>query len=128
MAQRFYSTTYYAVKCGHKPGIYTNYGEVLDQIDDFDKAVWRKFTNRADAEAFLRGPDEAAESYERLLQKYLDGDTSVLPRLEKLAQAMNGKANGNSASSATHSRLGLDSRSARTRNAGYGRRGTVRVR
>lgn len=122
---RFYSTTYYAVKRGHKPGIYTNYGEVLDQIDDFDKAVWRKFTNRADAEAFLRGPDVAAESIEKLTERYANGER----HLEKTIIAMlGGKTNGNHKSNTGSVKIAGNRASTRTRNAGYARRGTGRVR
>jgi viroplasmin and RNaseH domain-containing protein len=45
---------YYAVKCGVKPGIYTNWPDCKAQVDGFRGAVFKSFLVEAEAEAFMK--------------------------------------------------------------------------
>lgn len=47
------NTKYYAVKVGHKPGIYKSTKEALDQIRGFSGGVMKMFYNIKDAESFM---------------------------------------------------------------------------
>ncbi|KAJ5216910.1 Ribosomal protein L9/RNase H1 N-terminal [Penicillium chermesinum] len=46
---------FYAVKVGHKPGIYNNWPDCLAQITGFKKAIFQKFPSREEANAFITG-------------------------------------------------------------------------
>lgn len=46
---------YYAVRRGHKPGIYLTWGECEAQVKCFAGAAFKKFSTRTDAEAFVAG-------------------------------------------------------------------------
>lgn len=46
--------TYYVVHIGRKPGIYTHWEECKKQIDKFDGAIFKKFTDDKDAKDFLK--------------------------------------------------------------------------
>ena len=50
---------YYAVKVGKTPGIYETWNECKAMVDGFSSAVYKSFTNRADAEAFLQGTQQS---------------------------------------------------------------------
>ncbi|KAJ5776004.1 uncharacterized protein N7511_001015 [Penicillium nucicola] len=58
---------YYAVKAGHKPGIYHGWNECLAQITGFKGAIFQSFPSQEAANAFLNGvklPDSASASGE----------------------------------------------------------------
>jgi ribonuclease HI len=47
-------TTYYVVHKGKKPGIYSSWNECKKQVDKFDGAIFKKFSDKKDAELFLK--------------------------------------------------------------------------
>ena len=47
-------STYYVVHKGRLPGIYTSWILCKKQVDKFDGAIFKKFTNKTDAETFLK--------------------------------------------------------------------------
>jgi ribonuclease HI len=47
-------STYYVVHKGRLPGIYTSWNDCKKQVDKFDGAIFKKFTNKTDAETFLK--------------------------------------------------------------------------
>lgn len=54
---------YYAVKKGRKPGIYTTWEECSAQVSGFAGAVYKSFSRRQDALAFLKGAVEPPPVY-----------------------------------------------------------------
>ncbi|GAA6044713.1 hypothetical protein NBRC10513_004577 [Rhodotorula toruloides] len=48
---------FYAVRAGHKPGVYTSWDECSAQVKGFPAARHKKFPTKAEAEAFVRGDD-----------------------------------------------------------------------
>ncbi|KAJ5145577.1 Ribonuclease H [Penicillium bovifimosum] len=58
---------YYAVKAGHKPGIYYGWDECLAQVTGFKGAIFQSFPSQEEASAFLKGikpPAGASQSSE----------------------------------------------------------------
>ncbi|GMI20564.1 hypothetical protein TeGR_g13934, partial [Tetraparma gracilis] len=54
---------FYAVRCGHAPGVYLTWPECEAQIRGFRKAQHKSFRTRGEAEAFVRGEEpKPAES------------------------------------------------------------------
>ncbi|KAJ5405594.1 hypothetical protein N7465_006878 [Penicillium sp. CMV-2018d] len=53
---------YYAVKAGHKPGIYYGWNDCLAQITGFKGAIFQSFPSQEAANAFLNGTKLPAES------------------------------------------------------------------
>ena len=47
-------STYYVVHKGRVSGIYTSWNDCKKQVDKFDGAIFKKFTNKTDAETFLK--------------------------------------------------------------------------
>ena len=47
-------STYYVVHKGRVPGIYTSWNDCKKQVDKFDGAIFKKFTDKKDAETFLK--------------------------------------------------------------------------
>lgn len=66
---------YYAVKAGRSPGIYDSWAECLEQTYKYKGAVFKSFTDRAAAEAFLL-PTEATPINKSLPTAYIDGSFS----------------------------------------------------
>ncbi|KAK0733031.1 ribonuclease H-like domain-containing protein [Lasiosphaeria miniovina] len=50
-------TKYYAVRAGHKPGVYTTWAICQQQISGFKGAVFKSFLSYEDASAFVAGRD-----------------------------------------------------------------------
>lgn len=48
-------TKFYAVRLGHKPGIYPTWEECRMQVDGFSNAAYKSFSTRKDAEDYLNG-------------------------------------------------------------------------
>lgn len=46
-------TTYYVVHKGRKTGIYTTWDQCKTQVNNYEGAIFKKFTNKEDAEKFL---------------------------------------------------------------------------
>lgn len=57
--------TYYAIKCGRVPGIYTTWGEAERQISKFTGAKYKKFTTLQDAESFMQGVETGKTEYKQ---------------------------------------------------------------
>ncbi|KAF2857141.1 hypothetical protein K470DRAFT_198643, partial [Piedraia hortae CBS 480.64] len=55
---------WYAVQRGRRPGVYKNWGEVLEQITGFKNSSHCAFPTKVEAELFLRGTREATEDAE----------------------------------------------------------------
>lgn len=53
-------TTYYAVKVGHVPGVYTTWTDAALNVNGYSGAIYKKFTDLAAAEAFTGMPASAA--------------------------------------------------------------------
>ncbi|KAJ5518477.1 Ribosomal protein L9/RNase H1, N-terminal [Penicillium expansum] len=53
---------YYAVKAGHKPGIYYGWNDCLAQITGFKGAIFQSFPSQEAANAFMNGTKLPAES------------------------------------------------------------------
>ncbi|BGP22868.1 ribonuclease HI [Rhodotorula toruloides] len=53
---------FYAVRAGHKPGVYTSWDDCSAQIKGFPAARHKKFPTRAEAEAFVRGEDQPIDA------------------------------------------------------------------
>jgi ribonuclease HI len=45
---------YYSVHKGKKPGIYLTWNECKTQVNNFENAIFKKFSNKKDAEVFLK--------------------------------------------------------------------------
>jgi ribonuclease HI len=50
--------TFYAVRKGIKPGVYTSWEDCKAQIHKYSGAEYKKFNNRVDAENFIKGIEE----------------------------------------------------------------------
>ncbi|MCY7327983.1 MAG: RNase H1/viroplasmin domain-containing protein, partial [Saprospiraceae bacterium] len=46
---------FYVVWEGHKPGVYTNWDECKRQVDGFEKAKYKSFEDRAQADQAFQG-------------------------------------------------------------------------
>ncbi|MCY9806438.1 ribonuclease H family protein [Lentilactobacillus senioris] len=46
---------FYAIKKGRKPGIYTTWDEAKKQVSGYSGAVYKGFTSRSQADAFMKG-------------------------------------------------------------------------
>lgn len=54
---------YYAVKAGKVPGIYTSWADCERQVKGFSGAIYKSFTNKADAESFVSNRGMSLEEY-----------------------------------------------------------------
>lgn len=82
---------YYVVHIGRTPGIYSNWEECKKQIDKFDGAIFKKFTDKKDAEEFLkngfgegkkpriitRRENEDKKNTEKILDATMDGPNTL---------------------------------------------------
>ena len=66
---------YYAVKKGHKPGIYTSWDECKKQVEKFSGAVYKSFTSLEDAKNFIKLEEEKIVDYG--LIDYVDGSYNI---------------------------------------------------
>lgn len=66
---------YYAVKKGHKPGIYTSWDECKKQVEKFSGAVYKSFTSLEDAKNFIKLEEEKIVGYG--LIAYVDGSYNI---------------------------------------------------
>ena len=66
---------YYAVRTGRTPGIYESWTDCKAQIDKYKGAVFKAFTDKAAAEAFLQ-PAETTPINKELPTAYIDGSYS----------------------------------------------------
>jgi ribonuclease HI len=63
---------YYAVRKGHKPGIYTSWDECKALVTGFKGAEYKSFTDKGAAEIYMSG-GEAARSEESENYSFVDG-------------------------------------------------------
>ena len=75
---------YYGVQAGHKPGVYFSWDECLEQTKGFPNAVYRKFTKKEDAIAYVE-TDICEEDFK------LDDDEKALLMVENKAYIDNDK-------------------------------------
>ena len=66
---------YYAVKKGHKAGIYTSWDECKKQVEKFSGAVYKSFTSLEDAKNFIKLEEEKIVDYG--LIAYVDGSYNI---------------------------------------------------
>ena len=70
---------YYAVKVGHKPGIYLSWDECYAQIKGFSQSKSRKFFSKEEAEKYLKSEETRREISEdhrmNKLRVWIDGST-----------------------------------------------------
>ena len=66
---------YYAVKKGHKPGIYISWDECKKQVEKFRGAVYKSFTSLEDAKNFIKLEEEKIVDYG--LIAYVDGSYNI---------------------------------------------------
>ena len=66
---------YYAVKKGHKTGIYTSWDECKKQVEKFSGAVYKSFTSLEDAKTFIKLEEEKIVDYG--LIAYVDGSYNI---------------------------------------------------
>lgn len=66
---------YYAVKKGHKRGIYTSWDECKKQVEKFSGAVYKSFTSLEDAKNFIKLEEEKIVDYG--LIAYVDGSYNI---------------------------------------------------
>jgi viroplasmin and RNaseH domain-containing protein len=75
----------YAVAKGRKPGIYDRwYGidQAFEQIDGYPKPRFKGFNSRPMAEEWLKfNMGMSQQEYDRLVDKYIAGDRTVLSKL-----------------------------------------------
>ena len=84
MPQKF---SHYAVKRGHRTGIFTSWGEVLDATEDFDRPIYRGFNSAVAANAWLAERSDAEKvqkEYDRLIDRAVEGDRMALRQAEKI--------------------------------------------
>ncbi|WP_300627248.1 ribonuclease H family protein [uncultured Thomasclavelia sp.] len=66
---------YYAVKKGHKRGIYTSWDECKKQVEKFSGAIYKSFTSLEDAKNFIKLEEEKIVDYG--LIAYVDGSYNI---------------------------------------------------
>lgn len=66
--------SYYAVKYGSVPGIYTTWEECKIQINGYKNPVYKKFNTKEDAQAFIDGTATSTEEHLMFL-KYIKHDS-----------------------------------------------------
>jgi viroplasmin and RNaseH domain-containing protein len=84
--------SHYAVRKGRKPGIFTHWfgiGGAHEQIDEFPNAQFKGFYSKSEAEAWLNSSGAVLKHYNRLVDKLVNGDESVLLELTKLGSQLN---------------------------------------
>lgn len=65
---------YYAVKVGRTPGIYETWDECREQIDKFNGAIYKSFSKKNEALAFLNGEESNINQSDAFA--YVDGSYS----------------------------------------------------
>jgi len=80
------SFKFYAVKAGWKPGIYDSWFDgAMEATDGFPKAKFKGFYTREEAKAWLKGTHE---KYDKLVDRLLKGDTSVVKAAKQAAKEL----------------------------------------
>lgn len=66
---------FYAVKTGKNPGIYTSWTECEKNVKGFSGAIYKSFTNRKEAEAFL-SQNVSPLNFDNMIGVFTDGSHS----------------------------------------------------
>lgn len=83
--------SHYAVKVGRRTGIFRRWfgaGQAHEQIYEYPNAKFKGFHSEGDARAWLNSGNEVLKRYDKLVDKLVAGDNSVLPELEKTAKVL----------------------------------------
>lgn len=86
MAKRRFNC--YAVRKGRKPGVYSTWGETFAQVDGFSKPEFKGFYTKSEAEAYMRGNNAALKHYDKLVDKLVAGDSSVMDEAIRLGKQL----------------------------------------
>ena len=74
---------YYAVKVGHKVGLFETWDECNKQINGYSGAIYKSFSTKKEANAYLTGAEAPEEAYvskpdsEKEIYAYVDGSYDV---------------------------------------------------
>lgn len=68
---------YYAVRCGRSTGVFFSWAECQKQVTGFSGAVFKSFTTKEEAEAFVRGEADSISTEPGALIAYVDGSYNV---------------------------------------------------
>ncbi|NP_001272728.1 ribonuclease H1 [Maylandia zebra] len=71
---------FYAVRKGHKTGVYTSWDECKSQVDKFPSASFKKFASERDAWAFVRGIEPSAVPDVKKVTQSVESDVTLLPK------------------------------------------------
>lgn len=83
--------THYAVRKGRKPGIYRSWfgvGQANDQIEGFPKAEFKGFYSEREARAWLKDGAAVLKHYDKLVDKLVAGDDSVLSEAVQIGKQL----------------------------------------
>lgn len=73
----FMAKKYYAVKQGHKIGIFDTWAECKKNVDGYSGAVFKSFTSKADAKMFIIGETAPVRTADAEAIAYVDGSYDV---------------------------------------------------
>lgn len=65
---------FYAVKKGRVPGIYTTWGECLENVNGFSGAIYQGFSTKKEAEDFIEGSQQDSQKDEEIERVYSQSD------------------------------------------------------
>lgn len=83
--------THYAVKRGRKIGIFLKWhgiGQANDQIKGFPKAEFKGFYSEREAQDWLKGSSAVLKHYDKLVDKLVAGDNSVLTEAVQIGKQL----------------------------------------
>jgi ribonuclease HI len=88
-------TYYYVVWHGFRPGIYTDWNEVLKQISGFNKAIYKTFGSKKLAEqAFSEHPDNYKDGDYKKTKDLSDAELAKIGQPKELSLAVDAACNG----------------------------------
>lgn len=68
---------FYAVRRGHKTGIFTTWGDCKSQVDGFSGAEYKSFTTKSDAQTWLGGDTSSIRQTDAEVIAYVDGSYNI---------------------------------------------------
>ncbi|KAJ9092078.1 hypothetical protein QFC19_008852 [Naganishia cerealis] len=77
---------YYAVKRGKRPGVYTSWHEAEQQVQGLNGAVYKRFSTRAEAEAYINAKEKRIKKKHQ--QRPLFGTSSLSKTCWNLAESV----------------------------------------
>lgn len=81
-AKASFKVAYYAVRRGHQPGIYLTWEECEAQVKGFAGAVFKNFSTRTDAEAFVAGKLDVSSASAGKAQSVSTGHQPITDALQ----------------------------------------------